>query len=113
MFKELSQMAGLMGKLPKIKEEFAKFQQKAGDIIAEGKSGGDMVTVRANGKMTVVSCKISDEALKLQDREMLEDLIRAATNQALEKVRGLLAEEAQRVAGEIGLPPGMAIPGLM
>lgn len=113
MFKELSQMAGLMGKLPKIKEEFANFHQKAGEIVAEGKSGGDMVTVRANGKFTILSCKISDEAMKLNDREMLEDLVRAASNQALEKVRGMLAEEAQRVASEIGLPPGMAIPGMM
>jgi len=106
-------MAGLMGKLPQIKEEFARFQAKAADIVAEGKSGGDMVTVKANGKLAIVSCRISDEAMKLQDREMLEDLIRAATNQALEKVRALLAEEAQRVAGELGLPAGLNLPGIM
>jgi nucleoid-associated protein EbfC len=72
-----------------------------------------MVTVRANGKFQLVICKITDEAMKLQDREMLEDLIRAASNQALEKVRNLLSEEAQKVAGEIGLPPGINIPGMM
>ena len=54
-----------MGKLPKIKEEFAKFQQKAGDIIGEGKAGGDMVTVRVNGKFTVLGCRLSDEAAKI------------------------------------------------
>jgi DNA-binding YbaB/EbfC family protein len=112
VFKEFSQLAGLMGKLPKIKEEFASFQAKAADITAEGKAGGDMVTVVVNGRFVVASCRISDEAMKLQDREMLEDLITAATNQALEKVRGLLAAEASRVAGEIGLPPGFTLPGL-
>lgn len=112
MFKELSQMAGLMGKLPKIKEEFANFESKAASITAEGKAGGDMVTVKVNGKFVVLSCRISAEAFGLNDREMLEDLITAATNQALEKVRGQLADEAQRTASEIGLPPGMTIPGL-
>jgi nucleoid-associated protein EbfC len=113
VLKGISQMASLMGKLPKIQEEFARFQAKAADIVAEGKSGGDMVTVKANGKFAIISCRISEEAMRQQDREMLEDLIRAATNQALEKVRSLLAEEAQRVAGEIGLPAGFNLPGLM
>src|SRR5207245_2522308 len=96
VFKEFSQLAGLMGKLPKIKEEFARFQARAGDIIGEGKAGGDMVTVRVNGKFSVVACRLSDEAVKLQDREVLEDLIAAATNQALAKVRQLLSDEAQK-----------------
>jgi DNA-binding YbaB/EbfC family protein len=112
VFKEFSQLAGLMGKLPKIKEEFARFREKAADMVAEGKAGGDMVTVRVNGKLAVVGCRLSDEAMKLQDREMLEDLIAAATNQALTKVRQMLAEEAQRAAADIGLPPGFTIPGL-
>lgn len=113
MFKEMTQMAGLMSKLPRIKEEFAKFQAKSADLVAEGKAGGDMVVVRANGKMQVVSCRLNPETAPLQDREMLEDLIVAATNQALEKVRGMIADEARRVADDIGLPPGISIPGLM
>ena len=112
MFKEFSQLAGLMGKLPRIKEELARFQEKAADLVAEGKAGGDMVTVRVNGKFTVLGCRLSDEALKLQDREVLEDLITAATNQALAKVRQTLADEAQKAASDIGLPPGFNIPGL-
>ena len=112
MFKEMTQMAGLMGKLPRIKDEFAKFQARAGDITAEAKAGGDMVTVRVSGKMQVLSCRINAETAPLQDREMLEDLIVAATNSALEKVRGIIADEARRVADDIGLPPGFAIPGI-
>ena len=59
--------------------------------------------------------RISDEAMKLNDREMLEDLIAAATNQALAKVRQQLAEESAKMAANIGLPPGMlggGLPGL-
>ncbi|MFL5330666.1 MAG: YbaB/EbfC family nucleoid-associated protein [Gemmataceae bacterium] len=112
MFKQFTQFAGLLGKLPQLKEEFAKFQAKAGDIVAEGKAGGDMVSVSVNGKFIVTKIRLSDEAIKLQDREMLEDLIKAATNQALEKVRKLLSDEAQKVAADMGLPPGLGIPGL-
>jgi DNA-binding YbaB/EbfC family protein len=112
VFKEFSQLAGLMGKLPKIKEEFARFQERAGDLVAEGKAGGDMVTVRVNGKFTVVGCRVSDEVLKLEDREVLEDLFTAATNQALAKIRQMLSEEAQKAAADIGLPPGFSLPGL-
>lgn len=112
MFKEFSQLTSLMGKLPRIKEEFARFREKSADLVAEGKAGGDMVAVRVNGHFTVLSCRLSDEALKLNDREMLEDLIAAASNQALAKIRQLLSEEAQRAAGEIGLPPGITLPGM-
>jgi DNA-binding YbaB/EbfC family protein len=113
VFKELSQMAGLVGKLPKIKEEITRIQQKAGEIIAEGKAGGDMVTVRANAKFTILSCKLSEEAMGMQDQEMLEDLIRAATNKALDRARDMLMEEMQKAAGDIGLPDGMGIPGML
>ena len=112
MFKELSALTGIMGKLPQIKDEFAKFQAKAGEMTADGAAGGDMVRVTANGKFMLTKVRLSDEALKLQDKEVLEDLITAASNQALERVRKLLADEASRVAGEIGLPPGLSIPGL-
>jgi DNA-binding protein YbaB len=59
-----------------------------------------------------MSVKISEEAMKLNDREMLEDLIAAATNQALTKVRQQLSEESAKMAASIGLPPGMLGGGL-
>src|SRR5882762_3117043 len=80
MFKELGQLTTLMKMLPKIKEEMDRYQQQLAQIIAEGDAGGGMVKVTVNGKMEVLSCSLTDEALKLNDREMLEELIRAATN---------------------------------
>jgi len=112
MFKELGQITTLMKMLPKIKEEMDNFQQKLATITAEGDAGGGMVTVKVNGKMEVLSCTLTDEAMKLNDREMLEDLIKAATNQALAKVRQSNAEEMNKVAGGLGLPPGLSLPGL-
>jgi len=112
MFKEFGQLAGLMRNLPKIKEEAEKFHSKLGELQAEGSAGGDMVTVMVNGRMEVLKVRLTDAAYGLQDREMLEDLIAAATNQALSKVRELVNAEAQNMAGNLGLPPGMGLPGL-
>jgi DNA-binding YbaB/EbfC family protein len=112
MFKELGQFAGLMKQLPKIKEEMERFQQRLGQITAEGDAGAGMVKVRVNGRMEVLACAISDEAMGLNDREMLEELIRAAANQALERVRQLVAEEGGKMAAGLGLPAGIGLPGL-
>lgn len=107
MIKELSAMMGLMGNKSKIQDEMQKFQAQIPLITAEGFAGGTMVVVKANGKMEIVSCKISAEAMQLQDREMLEDLVMAATNQALGKVREILATETAKMASNMGLPAGM------
>jgi hypothetical protein len=110
MFKELGQMAGLMRQLPKLKEEMERLQQRLSELTAEGAAGGGMVRVRVNGRMEVLSCSLSDEALQLNDREMLEDLIRAAVNQALEKSRQQVAEETGKMAAGFGIPPGLGLP---
>ena len=107
MFKELSAMMSLMGNKSKIQDEMQKFQATIPTITAEGTAGGGMVTVKANGKMEILSCKISEDALKLNDREMLEDLVIASANQALAKVRDTLAAETAKMAGNMGLPAGM------
>jgi DNA-binding YbaB/EbfC family protein len=111
MFKDLGAMAGLMKQLPKIQEEMQALQTRLGQVTAEGDAGGGMVKAKANGKMELVSCTLSDEALKSGDRELLEDLIKAAVNQAFERVRALVAEETGKAAGNLGLPMGM-LPGM-
>lgn len=110
MFKEIGQFATLMKQLPKIREEMEKLQQRLGQVSAEGDAGGGMVKVTANGRMEIVACRIAEEAMK--DRELMEDMIRAAVNQAIERVRKKSAEETQKMATELGLPPGMNLPGL-
>jgi nucleoid-associated protein EbfC len=112
MFKELGQLAGLMKQLPKIKEEADRLQQRLGEINAEGDAGAGMVKVRVNGRMEVLSCRISEEAMRLNDREMLEDLIAGAVNQAISRVRQQTAEETSKMATALGLPAGLGIPGL-
>jgi DNA-binding YbaB/EbfC family protein len=112
MFKELGSMMSLLKNQGKIQEEVQKFQAQVAQITAEASAGAGYVTVKVNGKLEVLSVRISEEAIKLNDREMLEDLVTAATNQALNKVRQQLAEESAKMAANIGLPPGMLGGGL-
>ncbi len=115
MFDKLGAMMSLMGNRGKIQDEIQKFQAQIGNITAEASSGAGYVTVKVNGRMEIQSVRISEEAMQLNDREMLEDLVAAATNQALLKVREQLAQESAKMAQNIGLPPGMlggGIPGM-
>jgi DNA-binding YbaB/EbfC family protein len=112
MFKELGQLAGLMKQLPKVREEFDRLQQRLTQVSAEGSAGGGMVRARANGKLEVLSCSISEEALRQNDRELLEDLVKSAVNQALDRARQLTAEETAKMTSALGLPAGLGLPGM-
>jgi DNA-binding YbaB/EbfC family protein len=112
MFKEIGDMASLMKNLPKIREQMGKLQERMGQLVAEGDAGAGMVRVTVNGHLEVQHVTLSDEILKMNDKEMLEDLIASAVNHALKKVRQLVAEETGKMATGLGLPPGMNVPGL-
>jgi DNA-binding YbaB/EbfC family protein len=89
-----------------------KLQRSIAEVTAEGSAGGGMVRAKVNGNMEVLRCEVSEELLKMNDREMLEDLVRGAINQAIQKARQLVAEETSKMASGLGLPPGMGLPGL-
>ena len=112
MFGQLGQFASLMKNLPKIREEMDKLQGKIAQITADGDAGAGMVKAKVNGHMEVLRCEVSEELMKLNDREMLEDLIRGAVNQALKKVRQLAADETSKMATGLGMPQGMGLPGM-
>jgi DNA-binding YbaB/EbfC family protein len=111
-FGNMGQLAKIMGQLPRLREEAERMQERLEHLVAEGDAGAGMVKVRVNGRMIVLSCTLSPEGLALNDREMLEDMIKAATNQALEKARQMLGEETAKLMGGMGLPPGLNLPGL-
>lgn len=112
MFGQLGQMANLMRQLPKIKEEMDRLQRRLGDIVVDAEAGGGMVKARVNAKQELLACTLSEDAMKLNDRELLEDMIRSAVNAAIGKSRLKAAEETAKMAGELGLPAGMNLPGL-
>jgi DNA-binding YbaB/EbfC family protein len=112
MLDKLGQFLNLAKMAPRLQEEADRLHQRLGQVFAEGDAGAGMVRVRVSGRMEVQSCTLSDEALRLGDREMLEELIKSATNQALHKVRQLVAEETGKMMAGLGLPSGMGLPGL-
>lgn len=112
MFKGMGQFAELMRNLPRIREQAEQMQQRLTQLTAEGDAGAGMVKARVNGRMELLAVTLSDEAMKLGDREMLEDLIRGAVNQAVSRVSEQVSAETARLATGLGLPAGMKLPGL-
>jgi hypothetical protein len=107
MMKELGAMMSLLGNKGKIQDEMQKFNQSIQAMTAEATAGAGYVTVKVNGQMNVTNVKISEEAMALNDREILEDLMAAATNAAFAKIRTLIAQETEKMTTTLGLPPGM------
>ncbi len=100
-------MAGigdLMKQAQRLKAEMERIQAEAATKTVEGSAGGGMVTAVANGKGELLSVKIDPAAVREEDLDMLQDLITAATNDALRKARELLAQDVSRLTGGFGLP---------
>jgi DNA-binding YbaB/EbfC family protein len=113
MFDKIGQMMGMLKNLPKLQAAMAEMQQKLGQISVDGNAGAGMVVVAANGRMEITKCVISDEAYKLGDKDMLADLVIAATNMALAKAREEAAKVTQQLAADAGLPlPAGMLPGM-
>jgi len=100
-------MAGIMKQAQAMQQQMAKIQEQAATQTVTGTAGGGMVTVTANGAMEIVKVVIDPEAAKSGDAEMLQDVVMAASNDALRKAREMMAAQMKAVTG------GMNIPGLM
>ncbi len=99
-------MANLMKQAQAMQAQMAKLQEEAATKTVTGTAGGGMVSVTANGGMEIVSVVINPEAVKSGDVDMLQDLVLAASNDALKKARQMMADQMKSVTG------GMNIPGL-
>ena len=96
-------MQQIMKQAQKMQEQLKKQME---DLVVEASAGGGMVTVKMNGQKQLLAVSIDPEALSSSDREMIQDLILAAVNEANRKVD-------EQLQGEIGnLAGGMKIPGL-
>ena len=98
---------GMAGQLQKLQEEFAKTQDRLGDETVEVTVGGGMVKAVMTGQQKLLSITISPDAVDPDDVEMLQDMILAAINEAVEKSQGMAAEKMGALTG------GLRIPGLM
>lgn len=85
-----------------MQERLASVQQELGRKTVTGQAGGGMVTVEANGLLEVTSIKLEPQCVDPRDIRMLEDLIVAATNQALREARSMAEREMGAAAGLFG-----------
>ena len=87
-------------------------QQQVEAVHVEASAGGGMVTVKMNGQKQVTEVRIDPEVFAGKDQEMLQDLVRAAMNEASRRVDEELASQMKNIAGGIPGMAGLKIPGL-
>ena len=103
-------LADLFKQAKDVQARATAMQEQLAAIEVEGASGAGMVRVTLSGKSDLKRVIIDPSLLKPEDREMVEDLIVAAHNDAKAKLERRAAEEMQKLARDMGLPPGM-LPG--
>ncbi len=101
-------LAGLMQQAQKMQEEMQKTQEELARMEVSGEAGGGLVRVTMTGQHAVRRIQI-DPSL-LDDREMLEDIVTAAVNDAVNRVAATMQERMSEMTAGIPLPPGMKLP---
>ncbi len=100
----------MMKQAQKLQKQMLQMQEEAGNKVIEGTAGGGMVTVTVNGRQELLGIKIDPEVVDPEDVELLEDLVLAAVNNAMENSRSMMESEmGKMMPGGLG---GLNIPGL-
>ena len=94
----------MLSQLQKLQDEMAKAQEKLADETVEVTAGGGSVKAVMTGKQKLVSITIAPEVVDPEDIEMLQDLVLAAVNEAIERSQALANERMNSLAGGLGLP---------
>src|SRR5438445_6240844 len=101
--------AGLLRKSQKMQENKRELQEELDSVEEEGQSGAGMVKVTMTCRHDVKRVSI-DPSLLADDKDMLEDLVAAAVNDAARKVEAAVQEKMSALTGGLGLPAGMKLP---
>lgn len=104
-------MQQIMQQAQQMQEKMQQLQDQLADVEVHGQAGGGMVKVTMTCKGDVVSIKIDPSVIDPSDAEMLEDLVKAAINDAKNKIDETIASETQKMMQDMGLPAGMQMPG--
>ncbi|MBU0960947.1 MAG: YbaB/EbfC family nucleoid-associated protein [Proteobacteria bacterium] len=97
-------MNSLMQHAQQMQKKMATLQEELGQKTETGSAGGGMVTVTASGRSEILSIEIEQSIISNNDREMLQDLIVAATNDALRKVKDMGKAEMAKLTGGLNVP---------
>ena len=103
-------IGNMMKQAQQLQKKMAEAQEKLKTIEVEGLSGGGLVKVISTAKGDIKTIFVDDSLLKKEEKEIMEDLIVAAINDAKEKAELATQEEMKNVTGGLPLPPGMKLP---
>lgn len=106
---EVSALQQMLARFRQLQEDL---QQQVNAVHVEASAGGGMVLVKMNGQKQVTEIHIEPDVFSSKDQEMLQDLIRAAVNEASRRVDEELANQMKSLAGGIPGMAGLKIPGL-
>lgn len=107
---QLGDMAKIMKQAQEMQSRMADVQARLDTIGVEGEAGAGLVRVAANAKGEVKGLSIDPSLFKPEDREVVEDLIVAAIQDAMAKAGAAAAEEMGKVTEGLNLPAGMKLP---
>jgi len=102
-------MGNLMKQAQKMQEDMQKAQEEVANLEVEGQAGGGMVKVVMNGRHELRKVTL-DDSLMQDDKEMVEDLLAAAVNDAVRRVEQQTQEKMAGVTAGLNLPGGMKLP---
>ncbi len=108
---EGTNMADMFGKIMEMQKKMNEVQENLASKTVTADAGGGMVRVTANGAQRITAIKIDPDAVDPDDLELLEDLVIAGVNKALEEAQDVARREMQGAAGGM-LPPGMDLSSL-
>ena len=100
----------MMKKAQEMQKKMQEMQNSLSNLEVEGTSGGGMVKIIMNCKNEVKKIDIDSSIIKNDEKEVMEDLIIAALNDAKSKAEEKSQEEMKKLTGGLGLPPGMKMP---
>jgi DNA-binding YbaB/EbfC family protein len=106
---EVNALQQMLSRLKQVQEDL---QRQVNSVAVEASAGGGMVTVRMNGQKQLVDVRIEPDVFANKDQEMLQDLIRAAVNEASRRVDEELTNQMKSLSGGIPGMAGLKIPGL-
>lgn len=102
----MKNLGGLMKQAQKLQAKMAQMQEELGHRTVSAQAGGGMVEATVNGRQELLALRIDPEVASPDDVDMLQDLILAAVNEALNRSREMVAQEMSKLTG------GMSLPGL-
>jgi len=97
-------MAGLLKQANQMQSKIKRAQEELATRNFEGTSGGGSVRIVVNGDHFMQKVTIDPEILKSSDAELLQDMIKAATNDAIKTAKDVSAQEMQKITGGMGVP---------